>query len=302
MDETSWEYDVALSFAGEDREPARQLATKLQAAGYLVFYDEFEELWGQDLSVKLHKVYGEQARFCVVFVSRHYLRKPWTNQERQVLVARAMREETVCLLPIRLDDTVLPGVAGPPADRRPGDAAVRVFPRNFLGIVVQQGNLEAPWFNLDCAVVNEGPKVGRVRRLEAQVTPAGKRPLLFAWNVFYEFLPGGRVMEVSAAAEPMELAPGISRFVGVQFKGPRLEWPLQWPAGTYDFDILGWVNRNPREHDADLRTRFSAVVSGRDALDLDGWARAPDAAWRRLDDPHNAVAIPVAILPTTLSA
>ena len=40
----TWKYDVALSYAGEDREVARELATRLQAAGYLVFYDGFEEL------------------------------------------------------------------------------------------------------------------------------------------------------------------------------------------------------------------------------------------------------------------
>jgi hypothetical protein len=37
--------------------------------------------------------------------------KSWTNHERQVLLARTMQQEAVCLLPIRLNDAVLPGLA-----------------------------------------------------------------------------------------------------------------------------------------------------------------------------------------------
>ena len=73
MESRSWQYDVALSYAGEDRVQARELAKLIQTAGYSVFYDEFEEFWGEDLSVKLHAVYGKQSRFCVIFVSEHYL-------------------------------------------------------------------------------------------------------------------------------------------------------------------------------------------------------------------------------------
>ena len=90
--------------------------------------------------------------------------------------------------------------------------------------------------------------------------------------------------------------------LGVQFRGPRLEWPLQWPAGQYDFDLLGWADCNPREHDANLRTRFSAVITTDDLRWLNVWATAPDAKWRRLNDPHNAVAVPIAISPSSLKA
>ena len=104
-------YDVALSFAGEDRAIVRELATKLKSAGYLVFFDEFQEaeLWGEDLSVKLKQVYKEQARFCVMFISEHYARKPWTNHERQAALSRAFNERRAYILPIRIDDTELPG-------------------------------------------------------------------------------------------------------------------------------------------------------------------------------------------------
>jgi hypothetical protein len=51
-------YDVALSFAGEDRAKAEELAQLLREGGVRVFYDKFEQarLWGSDLSEVLHRV------------------------------------------------------------------------------------------------------------------------------------------------------------------------------------------------------------------------------------------------------
>ena len=37
-------YDVALSFAGEDRLHAKELARLLKSGGYRVFYDDYENL------------------------------------------------------------------------------------------------------------------------------------------------------------------------------------------------------------------------------------------------------------------
>ena len=332
MESQSWQYDVALSYAGEDRVQAKELAKRIQTAGYSVFYDEFEDLWGDDLSVKLDEIYGKQSRFCVIFVSSHYLKKPWTNQERKRILARAMQQDTKYLLPIRLDDSELPGVPsvvaykdlressmdeifeslkrilGPPPSvteqlmkRRPEDIIVRMHPRNFLGIVVQKDNVETPRFNLDCHLINESRKPARVQRLEASVTPSGKRGIQFTWNLFYEFLPGGQVMVKTADAATLELEPEASQMLGVQFMGPRLDWELQWPAGEYAFDILGWVNRSPREPEANLRTRYQVEISPMESQGLNYWAEsALESDWERLNDPHNAVALPATIEKSTL--
>ena len=78
-------YDVALSFAGEDRSVARELAEFLRAARYKVFFDEYEkaELWGEDLTVKLQDVYEHLSHFCVLLISRAYTEKAWTIHERR---------------------------------------------------------------------------------------------------------------------------------------------------------------------------------------------------------------------------
>ena len=88
--------------------------------------------------------------------------------------------------------------------------------------------------------------------------------------------------------------------LGVQFVGPRLDWELQWPAGEYELDILGWINKGPREPEADLRTKFQVEINSWESRELTLWAEAPESKWEWLNDPHNAVAIPVTIDKSTL--
>ena len=106
------EHDVVLSFAGEDRKHAKELADLLKAGGYDPFYDENElaNLWGKNLYDYLSSVYKDRARYCVMFLSQHYERKLWTNHERQMAQARAFQENREYILPVRLDDTEIPGI------------------------------------------------------------------------------------------------------------------------------------------------------------------------------------------------
>ena len=105
-------YDVALSFAGEDRQHAKALADLLKAGGYSCFYDEneLENLWGKNLYDYLSSVYKDQARYCVMFLSKYYEQKLWTTHERQMAQARAFQENREYILPVRIDDTEIPGI------------------------------------------------------------------------------------------------------------------------------------------------------------------------------------------------
>lgn len=105
-------YDIALSFAGEDRQYARELAELLTNTKFAVSYDEYEQstLWGRNLYTHLSDIYQNKARFCVMFISQHYAKKLWTKREREAAQARAFRESEEYILPLRLDDTVLPGL------------------------------------------------------------------------------------------------------------------------------------------------------------------------------------------------
>ncbi len=108
----NYEFDVALSFAGEDREYVDSVANALLDEGVKVFYDEFEEvnLWGKDLYTYLSDIYMNKARYTVMFISKHYSEKLWTNHERKSAQARAFQEAQEYILPARFDDTEIPGV------------------------------------------------------------------------------------------------------------------------------------------------------------------------------------------------
>lgn len=105
-------YDIALSFAGEDRDYVEQVAAILRQEGIRVFYDKYEQvrLWGKDLYMHLTQVYQNEARYTVMFISEHYAKKLWTNRERESAQARAFTENREYILPARFDDTVVPGM------------------------------------------------------------------------------------------------------------------------------------------------------------------------------------------------
>lgn len=105
-------YEVALSFAGEDRAYVEEVAAHLKNAGVAVFYDKFEaaELWGKDLIEHLQNVYQNEAEYCVLFVSEHYVTKPWPRHERRSAQNRALVAKEEYLLPARFDDSTVPGL------------------------------------------------------------------------------------------------------------------------------------------------------------------------------------------------
>jgi hypothetical protein len=105
-------YDIAISFAGENRDNAEQLANKLDKKQVKVFYDSFEQanLWGKNLYDYLSSVYSEKSKFCIMLLSKHYESKLWTNLERKSAQARAFRENREYILPIRIDDTKITGL------------------------------------------------------------------------------------------------------------------------------------------------------------------------------------------------
>jgi hypothetical protein len=106
------EYDVCLSFAGEDRPYVDAVAAALRERGIRVFYDAYEkaQLWGKDLYEHLDYIYGSAARYCVLFASEHYAKKLWTNHERRSAQERALSEHGEYVLPARFDETKIPGL------------------------------------------------------------------------------------------------------------------------------------------------------------------------------------------------
>ena len=107
-----YRYDIALSFAAEQRDYVQQVAARCEERDIRVFYDEFEQasLWGKNLYEHLSSVYSTAARYCLVFVSADYARRAWTTLERRSAQERAFEQDSDYLLPVIFDETRVPGI------------------------------------------------------------------------------------------------------------------------------------------------------------------------------------------------
>ncbi len=131
----SYQFDVALSFAGEDRSYVREVAAFLEPNNVRVFYDEFEEvsMWGKDLAEHLDDIYRNKARYCVIFISNQYANKVWPSHEKRSALARGVIDREY-ILPARFDDTDVLGI--PPStvyiDLR------KKSPEEFAKLIIQK--------------------------------------------------------------------------------------------------------------------------------------------------------------------
>lgn len=99
-------FDVALSFAGDDRTVVEKVADYLIKNNSIVFYDALFQidLLGVDLVTTLRTIYAEKANYCAIFISQNYTRRRWPNLvERIAILDRATRNSESYLIPIVLD-------------------------------------------------------------------------------------------------------------------------------------------------------------------------------------------------------
>lgn len=105
-------WDVALSFAGAQRDYVEQVAQALKARGVRCFYDADEqtELWGKYLAEELPRIYARESAAVVVFLSADYAGRDWSRLERRAAFSRAVAGAGVYVLPAWFDDSELPGL------------------------------------------------------------------------------------------------------------------------------------------------------------------------------------------------
>ena len=143
---------MALSFASEQRNYVERVARALQSRGVAVFYDDFEQvrLWGKDLVEELHDVFEHKADIAVMFISRAYVEKAWPQHERRSLLSCAVESRGNYVLPVRFDNTDVPGLPASiryirAEDRTPEEVAAMIGEK--IGINCLQGkasNVQPP--------------------------------------------------------------------------------------------------------------------------------------------------------------
>jgi TIR domain len=108
-DNKEYQYDVAISFAEEDRNAALALALALEIACFKKVYyypDKRASTWGRELSNELTKIYLHEARYVVPLLSKYYFdeNKIYAKVERQAIKKRiTVDPDKVFVLPIVLD-------------------------------------------------------------------------------------------------------------------------------------------------------------------------------------------------------
>lgn len=111
MTNEAYEYEVALSFAGKQRDYVRNVAEVLKTNGVNFYFDEYDEIemWGKFMPDHFQKVMGDKSKYAVVFISKEYKENFYTNLERMTMLTSDLFKEER-LLPARFDDTKLPGL------------------------------------------------------------------------------------------------------------------------------------------------------------------------------------------------
>jgi hypothetical protein len=110
MDNSADMYDLAFSFAGENRAYVEQTKNACEQLGLKVFYDRDKnnEWWGKNFIVEQRKVYGSQTHYFVPFISTEYLAKPIPSDEFQAAMMTAVKRGDGYILPVLIGDVQVP--------------------------------------------------------------------------------------------------------------------------------------------------------------------------------------------------
>lgn len=105
----NYEFDIAISFAGENRVLAKYLADQFSALDIQVFYDaNFEANYlGKTWSKEFTRIFGQASKYVICLLDKHHAEKIWPSFEREVFTPRVMKGEVI---PIYLDETPIHGI------------------------------------------------------------------------------------------------------------------------------------------------------------------------------------------------
>jgi hypothetical protein len=103
------EFDFAISFAGENRELAREIASQLTTLDAHVFFDEHFEanFLGGAWSAHFERIFRHDSRLVICLLDKHYRDKLWPTFERECFLPRVADGDVI---PIFLDDTLFVGI------------------------------------------------------------------------------------------------------------------------------------------------------------------------------------------------
>lgn len=104
-------YDVAVSYASEQRAYVGRFVKRLQSHQLEVYYDRNAQtrMVGKILDQELHKIYIQDSNCCVLFLSDAYITKPVTQYESQIILSETVYKDNFMYI-LKFDPVSLPGL------------------------------------------------------------------------------------------------------------------------------------------------------------------------------------------------
>jgi hypothetical protein len=264
-----YKYEIALSFAGQDREYVSKVAELLKNSGIRVFYDEFEQvdLWGKDLYSHLYDVYQNQAQYTVMFVSKHYAANLWTNHERKSAQARAFEDSKEYILPARFDETDIPGIF-------PTVGYIdlkKLLPEQFFNLIVEKLNLKKSFWDFSASKAQD--------YLSTHHIEAHRGAILWCPNVSAIFENRGCDLETPYGAQLLEKLSELNvKIIGKNLDIEHGDWCLLVNnSDTKELFDLVWVCFGNHHKDVNFGTTSLFKHEQKNA-----WNRL----WTYWDSPH----------------
>jgi hypothetical protein len=123
----NFQFDIAISFAGENRELAGYIAQMLRGFDVEVFYDEYYEAnyLGKAWSEQFRNIFSSESKLVVCLLDKHHQKKIWPTFERECFQERVKDHEVI---PVFLDDTNFVGI-----------------PKDIVGIKFKFDNRKGEW-------------------------------------------------------------------------------------------------------------------------------------------------------------
>ena len=105
----SKEFEIAISFAGENRQLAKYIAEQLESIDISVFLDEHYEAnyLGKAWSKEFERIFVHDSKYVFCILDIHHQNKIWPTFERECFKKRVSEGEVI---PLFLDETVFVGI------------------------------------------------------------------------------------------------------------------------------------------------------------------------------------------------
>lgn len=105
-----YDFEIAISFAGEVRDLAEYITERLEELDVRVFYDKNYEsnYLGGAWSKEFERIFGSASRLVVAVLDENHRDKIWPTFERDVFTSRVKDSEAI---PVLLDNTVFVGIS-----------------------------------------------------------------------------------------------------------------------------------------------------------------------------------------------